>query len=233
MKHLLKSPVLLILLTTCLVFSSISISAQQFSKAKDSLYRARLGREKPIKAIFKTSPLAIFEWQIPLTGEYRLVGEFMLGKRSSVQLGASYLTRSLFFSLSQKMAQNSGGGDKISGNGYRIQGEYKFYFFNKKYRPEGLFLALHSSFASVKYNFKGYPDDYQLLQHFNINLLIGGQLIIRNRVSIEVFIGPGYKNNHYIDQARTGYGVFSFDDLNPMLKKHFKLSTGLNIGITL
>jgi hypothetical protein len=211
---------------------SFSANAQQEGKTKDSLYRKQMGRERPISTIIKTSIFSPFFWQLPATGEYRLVGEYMFNKNQSVQLGASYLTRSIFFALLQKMAASSGAA-KVAMNGYRIQGAYKYYFYNRKFRPEGFYLAIHSSFASVKANFKDYPDDYQLLEHFNISLLIGGQVIIRNRVSIEIFMGPGFKNNSYISRARNGYGVFIFEELGSSYYSHFKLTTGINMGIVL
>lgn len=215
-----------------MLLSGLMLFGQPNITVKDSIYMANIGRGRPIKAIIKTSPFAIFYWQIPLTGEYRLAGEIMTGKKQSFQLGASYLTRSLFFAITQKMQANNGG-SMVAGNGYRIQAAYKYYVFNKMYRPEGIFIAFHSSYASIRYNFKDYPNDYQTLQHFNINLLIGGQVIIANRLSLEVFFGPGYKNNLYTDYTRAGYGVFDFDQNNPSLNRHFKFSLGMNMGVAL
>ncbi len=199
---------------------------------RDSLMEARLGRNRPARAIIKTSPFSIFYWQIPMTGEYRLNAEMMSGKKQSLSIGASYLTRSLFLAIAQNLPANSGA-DKVGANGYRVQGAYRYYLLNKPFRPEGLYLSLHASFASVKFNFKGYPDDYQLLQHFNVNLLIGGQLIIANRVSLELFLGPGFKNNAYISRCRPGYEPIDTENLQPLLRKHFKFSLGMNIGIVL
>jgi hypothetical protein len=208
------------------------LQAQENGKVKDSIYKANLGRSRPVKAIIKTSPFAIFYWQIPLTGEYRVLGEFMMGKKQSVTLGGSYLTRSLMFVMGQNMSSNSGN-SKVSANGYRVQGSWRYYIFNKMYRPEGLFISAHASFASVKFNFKDYPDDFQRLEHFNLNLLIGGQLIIANRVSLEVFFGPGYKNNTYSSHCRPGYELFDFEDMPQSLSKHFKFSLGMNVGVAL
>jgi hypothetical protein len=181
--------------------------------------------------ILKTSILSPFYWQIPFAGEYRAVGELMVGTRHSLNLGASYLTKGLLMMIGQKIA-NAGGSD-FTATGYRVQGAYRIYFFNKMFRPEGLYLSVHSSFASLKFYFKDVPDDYQLMQHFNINLLVGGQFLIRNRVSLEVFFGPGYKNNSYIDRARPGYGVIDLQSLPGLLHRNLKFTTGMNIGFAL
>jgi hypothetical protein len=222
----------ILFLVLWLITVPYGLKAQQQGRVKDSIYRKQLGREQPIKAIFKTSVLSPFYWQIPLTGEYRLVGEFMIAPKQSIQIGASYLTRSIFFTIMQKMTASSGSA-KVAMNGYRLQASYKYYFFNKKFRPEGMYLSLHTSFASQKVNFKDYPEDYQLLQHFNLNLLVGGQVIIRNRVSLELFLGPGYKNNSYISHSRKGYEVFIFEELSPTLYSHLKFNLGINIGVVL
>jgi hypothetical protein len=214
------------------MFISMQVHAQKQRSAKDSIMDASLGGHPPIKVLIKTSPFAPFMWQLPLTGEYRLLGEIMIAPKQSVQLGASYLTRSLFFVISQNMG-NSSNNDKVSGNGFRIQGSYKYYLVNRKLRPEGIFVSLHSSFASMRINFKDYPQDYQTMQHFNINLLIGGQVMIRNRVSLELFFGPGFKQNIYTTHARNGYQVLDFDQLSPNYRKNFKMSAGLNIGVAL
>jgi hypothetical protein len=210
-----------------------NVCAQKDSRTKDSIYRKDLGREQPIRAIFKTSLFSPFYWQIPYCGEYRLAGEFMIAPKQSLTFGASYLTRSIFFVLSTKLAnRNSSGGAKVAMNGYRVQGAYKYYFFNKKYRPEGMYLAIHASFASMKVNYKSYPDEYQLLAHFNLNLLVGGQVIIKNRVSIEMFLGPGYKNNKYLSYCPANY-LIDFSQLPAILHGHLKFNLGINIGIIL
>ena len=225
-----------LLILFCLgILISIDIQSaycQNYKSKKDSIYDAQFGRRRPIKALIKTSIFSPFTWQLPFTGEYRLLGEFMTTKNQSVQLGASYLTRSLFLVMLQNAPSNSGG-DKISMNGYRVQAAYKFYLVNSKMRPEGIFIALHSSFATQRIHFKDYPDDYQTMTHFNVNLLIGGQFVIANRISMEGFMGPGYKNNSYGSYARPGYEVMNFSELFPTLKWNFKFNLGMNIGIAL
>jgi hypothetical protein len=221
-----------ILICLCLLFMMLPDRLSAQGDIRDSLMEARFGRNRPARAIIKTSPFAIFYWQIPMTGEYRLNGELMSGKKHSLSAGASYLTRSLFLAIAQSLPANKGAA-RVGANGYRVQGAYRYYLLNKPFRPEGLYVSLHASFASVKFNFKDYPDDYQLLQHFNLNLLVGGQLIIANRVSLELFLGPGYKNNAYISRCRPGYEPIDTENLFPMLRKHFKFNLGMNIGIVL
>jgi hypothetical protein len=222
----------LILFVLLLMIISHKAHSQQHRTVKDSIMNANLGREKPVKALLKTSILAPFTWQVPLTGEYRVLGEMMIGKRQSAQVGASYLTRSVMFALTQKMGANAGNA-KVAGNGYRLQASYKYYLVSQPYRPEGIFVSLHSSLALIRYSFKDFPNDYQTLQHFNINLLIGGQVLIANRLSIELFVGPGYKANSYVTHARPGYEVLDFNQLGASYFKHIKLSAGMNIGVAL
>lgn len=218
------------LLFLLLMITGNLAQAQNSRSAKDSIVNATMGGYRPVRVLLKTSILSPFYWQIPLTGEYRVLSEIMLGRRQSVQLGVSYLTRSLFFAIAQKANKST---DKIGANGFRIQGSYKYYLVNRKYRPEGIFVSLHSSLASVHFNYKNSPNDYQTLQHFNVNLLIGGQILIANRVSLELFFGPGYKNNIYTSHARPGYEIFDFDALTDNYFRHFKMSAGMNVGIVL
>lgn len=220
-----------VLTVITLLFSQVA-SSQYAERERDSIFYQQFGNIRPIKALVKTSILPVFYWQIPYAGEYRLVGEFSTGSRSSFLIGGSYLTRSLMFVLSQKLPVNSGN-TPVQMNGYRVQVAYRYYFVSQDFRPEGLFISLHSSFASVATNFKGYTDDKQYLEHFNVNLLLGGQVIAGNKVCIEGFIGPGFKNNSYLDRARNNYGVFAFDQFMPVLYKHFKFTLGMNIGIAL
>ena len=227
-----KTAIILIISALFAIAGPLTSWGQGSGGKKDSLVRASFGNRPPVRAILKTSILSPFYWQIPFAGEYRVVGEFMVGKKQSVNLGASYLTKGILMMIGQRIGGNSGV-NEFKATGYRIQGAYRVYFFNKMYRPEGLYLSVHSSFASLKFYFKDSPNDYQLLQHFNINLLIGGQFLIRNRVSIDLFFGPGYKNNSYISRARPGYDVINLDELPGILHRNLKFNTGMNIGFAL
>lgn len=208
----------------------LEANGQRGIAKRDSLVNASMGGYPPVRVLLKTSLLSPFYWQIPLTGEYRLVSEMMIGRRQSLSAGASYLTRSLIFAISQRANKGS---DIVNANGFRIQGSYRYYLVNRNYRPEGLFVSLHSSLARVRFNYKNYNEDYQILQHFNVNVLFGAQFLIADKVSLEFFAGPGYKYNLYQDYARTGYQVFDFDQLTDNYYRHFKMNAGINIGIVL
>jgi hypothetical protein len=222
------------IITLILLLATDNICAQQQIKSGDSIYHKDLGKGKPIKTIIKTSIFSPFRWQVPYAGEYRVLVECMIAPRQSLSFGASYLTRSLFFVIGTKISNSgsNGGGATVAMNGYRAQGEYKYYFFNKKYRPEGMYLAIHASYASMKVNYKNYPDEYQLLEHFNLNLLVGGQIIIKNKVALELFLGLGYKNNVYISRCPINY-LIDFSQFSKQLRNHFKINLGTNIGLAL
>jgi len=197
---------------------------------RDSLFKTRVKWQVPMHVVIKTSPLAMIAWQLTLTGEYRLVGELMTGRIHSFQLGASYLVKREFFDYHE---MSKPANYEIAGKGFRIQGAYRIYLHNDDFWPEGFYLSILGSYAYMRFNYEDYPNNFQSLRHFNINALFGQQILIADRVSMELFMGIGYKNNCYVSHSEPEYEVLDFEHIDDDLMTPFKTIVGTNIGVAL
>jgi hypothetical protein len=111
----------------------------------------------------------------PLLKTYVLAFEHALNESSSVQLGFYYT------------------GFKISDtklNGFAITPEYRFYL-GEKPAPAGTFVAPYLRYQSYKLSNVNTTDEGKY-SAFALGLLIGHQMILKDVISMEAFIGPSY-----------------------------------------
>ncbi len=208
------------------------VQAQHNNDGRDTLLKKKFEKMHPIGMVIKTNILPIIWGNVPYTAEYRLVGEFMTTRGQSLSIGASYLGKSMLLILSEKSSQNKGQ-PVLSVNGYRVQAAYKFYFIKKNLRPEGPYLALHSSWSSARIFEKGNTADYYSGSHFNVNILFGAQVIAANKVAIDFFLGPGYKNNKWSEHIPGATKIIDITKFGLIYSGHLKFTLGFNVGITL
>jgi hypothetical protein len=230
LQNLLKS-LFLVLYATCILIP-YNIQAQHNNNGRDTLLKKKFEKMHPVSGVIKTNILPIIWGNIPYTAEYRLLGEFMTTRGQSLSIGASYLGKSMLLILSEKSAQNKGQ-SVLSVTGYRVQGAYKFYFIKKNLRPEGPYLALHSSWSSARIFEKGNTADYLAGSHFNVNVLFGAQVIAANKVAFDVFLGPGYKNNTWSEHSPGSSKSIDMTEFGRMYSGHLKFTMGFNVGIAL
>ncbi|MCF8298519.1 MAG: hypothetical protein K9J13_13310 [Saprospiraceae bacterium] len=216
-----------------LIFFQLSVYSQfNNSSKKDSIYDKKLN---PFLYgdIIKTNPLPIIWGVIPFTSEYKLIYEMVTQPKQSISLGASYLGKTILWDLFQDTTQTVYGQPEIKISGYRVQGMYKFYFTNK-YAPRGLFIGPHISYSSAKYTYQQTQINYNYLKisHFNVNCLIGYQDVIFDLISIELFVGAGYKNNIWEEhKTKTNFRVIKDNDMSNFYNSHQKFMAGFNIGV--
>lgn len=151
---------------------------------------------KPISYIIKTNLLPAIYSKLPLSAEYRLLGEFAITPKQSLSVGASYIGKTFLYDL---ITTANGSGQAIYIYGYRIQLGYKYYLIQKKMRPSGLFLSPHLSYYSAEYYYepKGPNVDYDKLTNYTAHLFFGAQIILKDIATFEFFSGLGYSKYTY------------------------------------
>lgn len=201
---------------------------------KSKITRADLKEIKPVNFILKTNILPFLRGPIPNTGEYRLAAEFMVGKKSSITASAAYVGKSILFMIreSASIRQNNGT-QKMTINGFRVQGGYKYYLYNKPYTLKGIFVSPNISYSSAKFYYKSQPYDYIKMYKFQTNLYIGGQIAISNRYCLEVFCGPGFKINRAFETDKIQTQKMDTQDMGIIYNTNFSLVIGFNFGIAL
>ncbi len=196
----------------------------------------QIGQQEPTtkRLVLKTSPSLFLMGQLPISGEYRLSAELVLRETSSIQLGASYVGKSLLLLMASQ--SDSVNIDDFSLNGFRVQGTYKFYPFGfLKSAPNGFFVAPHISYTQILFRDRNASLKYRdtRVVFFNVAALVGYQFIIKKRFTIEVFQGIGLRHNQLIDPATGKHTVIHKDSDYTPLPGVLKLYFGANFGFNL
>ncbi len=195
--------------------------------------------------ILKTNPLSILTGPALATffiaGEAKALGEFQVGKNSSVEIGASYLFKSPLFDEAVDSTTNP---DFFVVQGYRIQAGYRIYVFNKalhslgfKSIPSGItgfYLGPHASFASIKISdrFANQFNNYYLIQLMDFTL-DGGLQMKADRFIVDLYFGLGYKDNDFLLVTPTGTrAVPQAPELDIFYNNPVKMRIGFNLGYT-
>ncbi len=185
----------------------------------------------------KTNPFVYFWGAIPLTAEYRIVGETMVSKNQSSQIAVSYLGKGVILKI---LEDSVNGNSKFVVNGFRIQYTHKFFINQIKnnqtfYNPYGLYIGPHISYASAKITSKtgNVYDVYINGIHMNANIFIGYQTLIYNQFPFDVFFGLGIKENKWTENYRNPnqHSVVDMGRMGKYYNSNFKISLGFNIGI--
>lgn len=184
------------------------------------------------RTVLKIDPSLWFMGQIPGTGEYRLALEFAIGMKNSIQIGASYISKSIPTMILEAMDDTFGMPDYTI-NGFRFQFSYKLYPFGKyKNAPEGFFVGPHLSYTQAFYHFAQTTSKYSdySITYANAALLVGYQFIAGDKFVIEVFQGLGYRDNRLRNEYTGEEERLNFDpDVTPF-PGSFKIYFGANVG---
>jgi hypothetical protein len=215
------------------------------SSAGDTIVYKKI-KEVPLRSkiftpplVIKTSPTAILWGAMipPFTAEYRLTAEITSGKRQSEQLSISILGKNLFLKLYEKLTATPPIYQfKVSG--WRIQYAHKFYLVGKRrYAPYGFYAAPLISYtnAHVATDLKRhFSQTYFEFRHFSINGIIGVQAGKKDRLTIDIYCGLGYKTNKIYYHADS-FRINSYDskDLGPLYNSHLSGVFGVSLGYSL
>lgn len=201
--------------------------------------------DRPSKTLFlKSNPLALIMGPIPLySGEARLGLELVGSERVSYQVAASYLFKS---PIIRALSNGSMGVsmDDIGFNGYRFQGQIRYYFakfynpdqLSHVFIPSGLYASLHSSYSVGKMYRKDVPVQRLEFTNLNVNVIGGMQVMYEDHIGFDVFTGLGVKNNviaffdttgnkEFLNPEDVGFGTFYGSRLKLILG--FNLTFGL------
>lgn len=202
--------------------------------SKTKINKDDLKKMRAVTVILKTNFLPIISGPLPNSGEYRLTGEFLVGKKHSITASAAYIGRSLLY-MAMRDSATINGGQKMSINGYRVQMGYKYYIYNKPFTLKGIFVSPNFSLANAKYFYKSNPDYYLNISKFQANIYFGGQIAIANRYCLELFFGPGYKTSKWVETDKHRSVVIPPEDngMGKLYNSNFSFVIGFNFGIAL
>lgn len=201
-------------------------------------------RQHPDK-IVKSNPLTTIWGTLPFTAQYRLGVERILGREMTTQLDISYLGKSPLLRLVEdSLFQRTGRRYNFRVSGWSIRLWYKWYLTGLMdegrlprnggdYAPWGYYISAYfsHSYAHLRprsLNNAG-PIDLRM-RHTNVNLVIGQQYLVLDRVSMDVWLGLGWKQNtwHRKDHHNRIHRVPQ--DEMMFYGGDYRLSTGLSIG---
>jgi len=157
---------------------------------------------KDYKFTVKTNPLSALGgpfWVvvIPVTGEYKVFLETALTKKSSLQIGGSYIGPSILVNLDELTSEE---GSEISGvktSGFRGQVWYKFFISRDLQAPEGFYIGPHFSYATASIKNKDNENDKITGTKMHINGVIGYQMITSGGFTLDIFTGMGFVSRKY------------------------------------
>ena len=167
--------------------------------------------KKEYKFTIKANPLAALGgpfWVIivPITGEYKLIGEYAFAKQMSFQLGASYIGPSVLINLDKIADTASVSGIKTSG--LRFSGMLKYFLSRDLPAPQGFYIAPQFSFAKASLTNKKDPTQKVNAQKININACIGYQLITSGGFTLDIFTGMGYVKRDWSFEGNNTSTIF-------------------------
>lgn len=228
----------LIALITALFFTAHMMCAQE--NVSDTVVKLKPlpVRKKPYPyqpVVIKTSPTAFLAGGIfPLTSEYRLCMEIASSRTQSEQLSLSLIQKNIFFYLAERM-DNTSTNRTFKVNGFRIQYAHKFYLVNRNHHaPYGFYFAPLISYTNAQISLglkRYYSKTYWDFNHFNLDMTFGVQVGKKDRLTLEVYGGIGYKKNTVYYHANT-FKVTPYDtgDFGTFYNSNVHLLFGVNVG---
>jgi hypothetical protein len=175
----------------------------------------------PPRRLLKTNPFAILSGPIPLTAEYRLGVEQVMGSHRSVLISCSYLNQSPIDWFTKIRSPQT----VLSG--FRAQTMCRWYLTKKSYAPDGFYLGPHVSYAylDVSEKLANTPQRrLEFLNYMSANALVGYQVVFGHAISLELFSGLGI--NRRISYFR------NFSTANIDVDRYgFQFTFGSNLGV--
>ncbi len=228
----------------CLGFFHLSALAQ-FEDAEYVKEEAGIPDKPGPKFVIKTNPLAIISGEIPLfTSEYRLLGEYIPDYRQSYNAGISLFTMGpiLRAALNQDSVFATSGftSRDFAVLGYRIQAGYRFYplymlkwsYLSEFVPPEGFYLYGLVSHSDARFFLRSDPNTQIQFAHTSITLNLGYQLLVEDDITLDFYVGSGYKSNQVLERSAAGSSVITsaFDESTFIYNSNVKINFGIHIG---
>ena len=217
--------------TFFILISILLIAVSSSAQFIEEDYNQEVSLKK--KYVLKVDPTLWFFGPIPGTGDYRLSLELATSLKSSFQIGASYVTKSIFTLIVEGVTPDSAKGPDYSVNGFRFQLAYKFYPFGKyQAAPAGVFVGPHISYTYAGYHISQTSNKYSdySVVYANAALIWGYQAILGDKVAIEIFSGVGYRSNWMRDEYTGKTEKLNYNPQVTPFPGDFKIYLGVNIG---
>lgn len=224
-------------LITIVLFLQILCCVSSLSAAVTDT--VRLKQIKPKKEyyqplVLKLSPTG-FLWGgiFPFTSEYRLTVEITSGRTQSEQVAISVLDKNIFLLAASTVAK-----DNFKANGWRLQYAHKFYIIRKKkFAPYGLYVGALVSYAraQVAQDVSAYyRNEYLIFSKFDVDAITGIQIGKFHRVTLDAYIGLGYKKNKALYHYTSNYTApYDTKDLGTLYNHPLNGVFGINLGYSL
>jgi hypothetical protein len=183
------------------------------------------------RSLIKIDPSLFFYGPIPGTGEYRISTEFSIGLKSSIQIGGSFVGKSIPYILVEAL-ENTSNTQDYTLRGFRFQFAYKYYpFGNYKSAPEGFFIGPHVSLSQAYFHIQqtGLKYSDYTVTYGNLAVIFGYQFIF-NKFAIEVFQGFGYRDNRMINDYTGEEDKLNYDPEVTPIPGDLKIYFGANFG---
>jgi hypothetical protein len=181
---IMKKAKYLLVIGLALLFAGSSVSAQEAGAGKDYKFTLKVN---PLNAM--GGPFWVLV--VPITGEYKVVGEAAIAKRMSLQVSGSYIGPSVLINLDKISAE----GSEVSGiktSGFKVGGMLKYFLSRDLPAPKGFYLGPHISFAKATITNKDVTTDKVGGQKINVNACIGYQMITSGGFTLDIFTGLGF-----------------------------------------
>jgi hypothetical protein len=195
-----RKATLLLIIGLVMVISGSRTFAQESSAEKDYKFTVKVN---PLAALGGPFWVAI----VPVTGEYKVIGEYAFTQKMSVQIGASYIGPSVLINL-DKIVSDTANVSAIRTSGFKVTAMYKYFLSRDLSAPEGFYVAPHFSFAKAMIENKDDPSQNVGAQKINVNLCIGYQLITSGGFTIDLFTGMGFLSRKWDYEGAESSGVF-------------------------
>lgn len=197
-------------------------------------------RKKPYPyqpIVIKTSPTALLYGGVfPLTSEYRLSIEMASTRTQSEQLSISLIQKNIIFFLFEKN-QGTSTNQTLKVSGWRLQYAHKFYLVNRNHHaPYGFYVAPLVSYTNAQIALglsRYYSQAYFDFHHFNFDLTMGVQVGKKDRLTLEIYWGAGYKKNTvYYHSSAFKITPYDTSDFGDFYNSNVHLLFGINLGIS-
>ncbi|GAB4296554.1 MAG: hypothetical protein Kow0068_20990 [Marinilabiliales bacterium] len=183
----------------------------------------------------KTAPFAPLIGPIFITAEYRFIYEPVLSDNQTFQIGVSLLGKNFILkNMEETDSAMKANNFHFYVTGYRIQLWYKYFIdlgYGHDKAPEGFYIGPLFSYSNARFTTKylNSRDDYIAATYINYNIIAGYQVILRNRICFDSYIGFGYKDNEWHEYFNRTKSPINEDEY-VLIPGNLKLVFGINVG---
>ncbi len=157
------------------------------------------------KNLFKVSLLS------PIVRTGSVFYERVITEKSSVQLGFFYTG----FSIADTRVR-----------GFGITPEYRFYVSAKNGAPTGFYVGPYLRYQNLEFSIDANTREKARLSAFGGGLVVGGQWVFSDIISLDIFGGPNYNARNVTYEGGATENSFNFTGFG-----NFGLRAGITLGI--